>query len=38
MDCTDTRDRKHLYKHILGLLLFRKEANCMCKENVYVLC
>ncbi len=27
-----------LLKHVLGLLLFRKEAICMCKENAYVLC
>ncbi len=37
MDFADTREETSV-KNVLGLLLFRKEVNCMCKENAYVLC
>ncbi len=38
MDFADTQEETSVKKNVLGLLLFRKEVNCLCKENAYVLC
>ncbi len=39
MECADTREEEtSVKKTFLGLLLFRKKVNCMCKENAYALC